>query len=328
MAGHQYKAPSGRVSPGILGRSPTTQAAPPGPQNPPPAQRKKTGAPAPKQPSLLPPEMLLPGWLVYYPKGIDLSTRWDRKDMSIYDWQEVADSRRIVIHGKKQMAVNDRIHFAILGATAGVGATPHFKRSWNKLKTIPQLVRGAYHWLLLGPNPDRDPVHQANKYLAEVGSFDFSLPPIVDIEDMSSEALTWLAGIDPKTGKINLQLQARNRAQAMDNISKWLGTVIDRVGLGRLPIIYTFSSYWKDTLGNPTNFSEFPLWIAHYDTTLSRPTIPGGWKDWTLWQFAGAGEKQPNDQHVEGIGNMVDLNVFNGSPDQLDRLAGGLMRKR
>lgn len=73
------------------------------------------------------------------------------------------------------------------------------------------------------------------------------------------------------------------------------------------PIIYTFASFYRDFLGD--EFNEYPLWIAHYFQTDS-PTIQ---RTWQFWQHTDRGR-------VDGIKSKVDLNVFNGTTDELNKL--------
>jgi nucleoid-associated protein YgaU len=63
------------------------------------------------------------------------------------------------------------------------------------------------------------------------------------------------------------------------------------------------------------DFSEYPLWIAHY-TEKPRPRLPKGWKRWTLWQYTDQGR-------VSGIGGRCDLDRFRGSLAELRAFAGG-----
>ncbi len=85
-----------------------------------------------------------------------------------------------------------------------------------------------------------------------------------------------------------------------------------RTAHGRTPILYFSPYFWIDHLGNATNFTHYPLWIAHY--TSGHPLVPGGWQTWTFWQRTSSGS-------VRGIGGHVDMNRFNGSSAQLAKIA-------
>lgn len=54
------------------------------------------------------------------------------------------------------------------------------------------------------------------------------------------------------------------------------------------------------------------LWLSQYD---DKPTLPGNWKDWTLWQYTD-GTFGIANQPVPGVG-ICDRSYFNGSADEL-----------
>ncbi len=70
------------------------------------------------------------------------------------------------------------------------------------------------------------------------------------------------------------------------------------------PIIYTSRSFKKKYLCSP-RFDEYPLWIAHY--YVDSLTYKGPWQ---FWQHTDVGR-------IEGIDHYVDVNLFNGTYDQL-----------
>lgn len=86
----------------------------------------------------------------------------------------------------------------------------------------------------------------------------------------------------------------------------WITSFVDEYKLkeGRTPVIYTNRSWWQDCTGNSTAFHSSALWFAH-PTTLG--TLPGGWAQQTIWQYAVAGG--------------IDQNTFNGSLTQLKAFA-------
>lgn len=54
--------------------------------------------------------------------------------------------------------------------------------------------------------------------------------------------------------------------------------------------------------------AKLHLWVARYNATLG--SVPGGWTDWLFWQNSDAGR-------VAGIYDTVDLDLFNGTLEQL-----------
>ena len=79
------------------------------------------------------------------------------------------------------------------------------------------------------------------------------------------------------------------------------------VELGKSPILYTARWFWRDRLGDPTGFSNTPLWTADYDNdpTLDFPLPYGGWDLGVLCgkQFSDAG-------NIWGV--TFDINTFDG----------------
>lgn len=70
-----------------------------------------------------------------------------------------------------------------------------------------------------------------------------------------------------------------------------------------------------------TRFADSPLWVFDYHTTHKlqpvpgqKPIMPPSWapNDWALWQYT--------DREVTKGSGAVDMNVFNGTTDQLKAL--------
>src|SRR6476660_239633 len=180
--------------------------------------------------------------------------------------------------------------FAIAKATEGVTYTdPGFSANYGGAGSA-GMIRGAYHFA----RPDTssgDAVNEANHFLAVAGSFNTAgkLPPVLDLETSGGLGVSALVSWT-KT---------------------WLTTVQNATG--RVPIIYTGPSFWQTSMGNSTAFASYPLWIAHY-TTASSPTIPGGWSNYTFWQYTSSAS-------VPGVIGNVDRNKYRGSSAALNKLA-------
>jgi GH25 family lysozyme M1 (1,4-beta-N-acetylmuramidase) len=87
--------------------------------------------------------------------------------------------------------------------------------------------------------------------------------------------------------------------------------------LGRKPVIY---SGWliKEQLGHNIRgfLAEHKLWLAQYGPT---PVCPSCWKDYWLWQYTGDGVGQ-EPHEIRGIEETgIDLNHYNGTPEQLEK---------
>jgi GH25 family lysozyme M1 (1,4-beta-N-acetylmuramidase) len=78
--------------------------------------------------------------------------------------------------------------------------------------------------------------------------------------------------------------------------------------LGRRPLIYTAAGWWNANTIAQIDWARFPLWVAHWGA--ASPTLPRGWREWKIWQFAG-------DVRGTGIAEAIDKNYFNGSYEEL-----------
>jgi lysozyme len=86
----------------------------------------------------------------------------------------------------------------------------------------------------------------------------------------------------------------------------WMQT-IER-SLNVRPILYTNQAFYEKYLVGV--FDQHPLWIARYSNAA--PQLKDG-SIWNFWQYSHEGR-------LDGIPQHVDLNVFRGTPEMLDRL--------
>ncbi|EJX08534.1 glycosyl hydrolase family 25 [gut metagenome] len=131
--------------------------------------------------------------------------------------------------------------------------------------------------------PQTDPVKQADFFIRTACLQPGDLPPVLDVEI--------------KGGKSKEELQAA--------IKIWLDRVESHYGVK--PILYTSYKFKKKYLNNPI-FNAYPYWIAHYYVDMVR--YQGKWQ---FWQHTDVGT-------VSGIEKEVDLNIFNGTLEQLKAL--------
>jgi GH25 family lysozyme M1 (1,4-beta-N-acetylmuramidase) len=73
---------------------------------------------------------------------------------------------------------------------------------------------------------------------------------------------------------------------------------------GRDGILYG-GPYFLQALALNSKFLKYALWVAHYGAKC--PLVPPPYQTWTFWQYTSAGG--------------LDLNFFNGSMDQLKKMA-------
>jgi lysozyme len=174
--------------------------------------------------------------------------------------------------------------FAFAKATEGTSVSDSmFAVNWPGIKNA-GLVRGAYHFF----HASKDATDQANYFLDAVqsagGFLPGDLPPVIDFENSSLDGLS------------NPAVQS--------GVSAWLQAVASKTGV--TPMIYTAHSVGNQYLAG--QFGSYPLWIANYGVVS--PSLPQGWTNWQFWQYSQSGS-------VSGIAGNVDMDYFNGTPDQL-----------
>jgi GH25 family lysozyme M1 (1,4-beta-N-acetylmuramidase)/LysM repeat protein len=175
-------------------------------------------------------------------------------------------------------------------------ADPTFAANWSGAKTA-GLLRGAYHFF----RANVDPKKQAKKFVDYVKKVkdDGELPPVLDLETHD--------------GQQNDKIISRART--------WLDEV--EKAFGKKPIIYSGQYFLQDHFseaggGPPKWAKDYPLWLAQYPNSYvegQKPYLPRGWFNWTFWQYSEKGR-------INGINANVDLNVFNGSLEELYIFAG------
>lgn len=128
--------------------------------------------------------------------------------------------------------------------------------------------------------PNENSITQAERFIQHVTLKKGDLPPVLDIEKL------------PKNQSIDsLKIGLR----------RWLKKVEKHYKVK--PIIYSGESYYADFLKD--EFKEYPFWIANYNYFVENIK-----KEWMFWQFT---EKA----QVYGVNGLVDVNVFNGSKEDL-----------
>jgi uncharacterized protein (TIGR03382 family) len=180
----------------------------------------------------------------------------------------------------------DGYRFVIMKASEGTGYTDDtFKTNWAAAKKA-GLVRGAYHFF----RPKYDGVAQAKHFVSVMGKLSTTdLPPVLDLEVQD--------GVSDAT----VISRAKAFLETVEKLS------------GKRPVIYT--GYFFTSLGSPSGFAKYPLWVAHWG--VSCPNIPsGGWKKWSFWQ-------NTNKASVSGISGGVDGDKFNGTLADLKAFAHG-----
>lgn len=177
--------------------------------------------------------------------------------------------------------------FAFVKATEGGDwVNPHYVEDIQAANAA-GLKTGAYHYA----RPAGDAKTQAANFAAQIAlAPNQTLPPALDIEVTE--------------GKSAAQLE-----QWIEEFTSELKRLT-----GRTPMIYTYKYFWMGQMNNSQKFSDMPLWLAAYQDQA--PEAVGGWNELSFWQRSGSGK-------VAGISTDVDMNLFNGSKQQLQTFSDG-----
>ena len=187
-----------------------------------------------------------------------------------------------IINWKKVKLFNNKIpiKFVVVRATMGSNKKDiYFKHNWKKSKQK-KIIRGAYHYY----RPNENSIKQADNYIKRVKLEKGDLPPILDIEKVSTTQSI-------KSLRVGLK--------------KWLDKIEKHYEVK--PIIYTGDKFYKTYLSNG-EFDDYILWIANYNS-IEQPNT----KEWEIWQFSDKGK-------INGVNEFVDLNVFNGDIKKLNKI--------
>jgi len=155
-----------------------------------------------------------------------------------------------------------------------------FEANWAGARRA-KILRGAYQFF----RPAESPIDQADLVIRTLRKHGLGeLPPVIDIE---------------VTDGVPLATVARNAKIWIEHVRSQLGVE---------PIVYTNPGMWR--WGGAEPLASQPLWLAHY--TEACPALPPPWKKWTFWQYS-------DDGRIGGIEGPVDLDVFDGTIDELRR---------
>ena len=128
--------------------------------------------------------------------------------------------------------------------------------------------------------PNENSLEQAQNFIKNVKLTKGDLPPVLDIEKLPKE-------------------------QSIDNLKIGLKRFLDKIEehYEVRPIIYTGEKYYEDFLKD--EFSDYTFWIANYNFIEAEINA-----DYLIWQFT-------EQAKIKGIKEKVDVNIFNGSYEDL-----------
>jgi GH25 family lysozyme M1 (1,4-beta-N-acetylmuramidase) len=168
------------------------------------------------------------------------------------------------------------------------------------------MLRGAYHFAIPNWSSGAD---QARYFVQNGGGWSAdgnTLPPVLDFEFNPYEGRTingfYFGNTCYNMSPAQLQSWVRDFGNTMRSLT------------GRLPVIYTNTSWWNSCLGNPAGFGDYPLWVAAYPkyaTNDAGPVPTASWSTYSIWQYSSTGPF------------AGDSNVWNGTLAQLQTFAKG-----
>ena len=187
--------------------------------------------------------------------------------------------------------------FVFVKATEGnTYQDPTYDDNWFGAKSA-GLLRGAYHFF----HCNIDPKKQADNFINYVKSFNDNgeLAPVLDLETHDNV----------------------KKEKIIPAVKTYLDLI--EAAFGKKPIIYSGYFFLQDYLseaggGPPMWAKDYPLWIAQYPNQYTpgmSPLLPRGWFKWTIWQYSEKGV-------VNGINADVDMDLFNGTLEELYKFAG------
>jgi lysozyme len=173
------------------------------------------------------------------------------------------------------------ISFVFVRATRGAFTQDaFFKKNWKNLSKK-RILKGAYHYYDVNKNS----TIQAENFIKTVTLKKGDLPPVLDVEDLPKKQSLELL----KSGLIN-----------------WLNLVEKKYKIK--PIIYSNDFNFIHHISD-LDLKDYIIWTANYNP-IESPLH----QRWIFWQFTEKGVVKGFTQ------NFVDINVFNGSIEELQKL--------
>jgi lysozyme len=178
------------------------------------------------------------------------------------------------------------VNFVLIKATEGGDfKDPTFQTNWQHVRER-KLVSGAYHFFTFCKSGQE----QAKNYIDTVPQAKYTLPPVIDLEFIGNCKKT------PTPASLEKELQS------------FIDLVEARYQ--KKPLLYTTYEFYDAYLRG--KYPTSPIWISDFYSWNKLPTLSDG-KSWTFWQYSERGK-------VSGIDSLVDLDVFNGTQAQFEKL--------
>ena len=174
------------------------------------------------------------------------------------------------------------VQFAFVKATEGGNHKDSlFQRNWREAIRN-DIPVAAYQFFTFCKDGDE----QARNYIHYVPKDSIDLPPIIDLEYGGN-------------------CKENRKEDLIAEIARFLEIIEDHYQCK--VIIYTTHEFYRDYLIG--QLPDNPIWIRDIVRT---PSLPDG-RNWLFWQYTNRGK-------VKGINTPVDLNAFNGSRADFEKL--------
>lgn len=192
-----------------------------------------------------------------------------------------------------QMANNGTKFCIFRNGIGNDGSDGNYKTYVNQA-TSSGILCGAYNFIYPLPpqqgNPTRDPVQQAQMHWATAENQNVPVHAIDCEWPLPTDWARW--------------------GCSASQLNDWMLTYLQEYArlLGKNPCIYTYPD-WANNVHFSSDFTNYPLWIASYQ---SSPAIPSPWNDWVLWQASGGTDHLPNGVPVD-VDYAKDLSLWSVS---------------
>ena len=178
---------------------------------------------------------------------------------------------------------SQNISFAFIKATEGSSfVDKHFAYNFQEAQKT-SLAVGAYHFF----SYDSEGKTQAENFINTVVPFEGMLPPVMDLEFYGDKEKN-----PPDRADVEKQLKVM--------------LILLEEHYNQKPIIYATEKSYELYLSN--DYKEYDIWIRN---VISKPKLSDN-RMWTFWQYT-------NRERLKGYNGKekyIDVNVFNGSPEE------------
>jgi lysozyme len=187
---------------------------------------------------------------------------------------------------------------------------------WDKLATDPRVV-GVIHKATEGYK--RDPCYKRRKKAAQKGGYLWGSYHLGVRGKPEKQAKFYLKTVRPGPDElIALDIESLDgkRGMSVDDARRFIQCI--KKEIGRYPMVYGNHEVIAalSVKGIDPVFSKTPLWYARFQSRITNfPT--GTWGSYALWQFSSEYNSQTQ---IPGTQRDIDINVFNGTKEELKRV--------